>query len=415
MKQVGVESKHAVRPTALFDRAGWKIVRFGAVVERNAGKVDRAALEGTERWVAGDHIDEGDLHIRRESFTDDPMFPPTFRYTFEEGNVLLHSRNPKKVALAHFDGITGEKLFVLRPKDEQVLSPKLLPFILLSDHFQRWAVENSSGSVNKFLNWSALERYEFALPPLDQQRRIAELLWAVDANLVALTDLEYSSSVYAHQLADALVVQGIAAMAFKDSPLGKVPTHWQVQQLHEVCERISVGIASSATHAYVAEGVALIRNQNIREGFIDDSDLLYVTNEFDEQYSGKRLRKGDVLTARTGYPGTSAVVPHKFDACQSFTTLISRTKQDQLLPEFLCLWMNSRHGKAFVNTGKAGGAQQNLNAGTLEKMLLPIPPLAEQQRIVEMAEFARGIVLQASSHRARTMIMSIELQDSLLG
>ncbi len=128
----------------------------------------------------------------------------------------------------------------------------------------------------------------------------------------------------------------------------------------------------------------MVRNQNIKEGYLDLSDLLHVTKNYDNENRTKRLQAGDVLTIRTGYPGVSAVVPQHLHNAQSFTTLVSRPQKKIILPHFLALWINSPRGKAFVFAGKAGGAQHNLNAGTLKNLPVPIPSLAEQQRIIDI-------------------------------
>ena len=95
----------------------------------------------------------------------------------------------RKVAVAEFDGICANTTLVLEPKDGSLL-PELLPFIMQSESFTEFSVKNSKGSVNPYINWSDLARYEFPLPPLDEQRRIAEILWAADEvitkNLVTL-------------------------------------------------------------------------------------------------------------------------------------------------------------------------------------------------------------------------------------
>jgi type I restriction enzyme S subunit len=104
------------------------------------------------------------------------MFPPTFCFAVPSGSVILHSRNPKKVAILPFDAITGEKLFCLSPVDMTTLDNRFLAYQLQTDHFHEFVGRWLSGSVNKFLNWTALERYEFALPPLDEQQRIVDVL-----------------------------------------------------------------------------------------------------------------------------------------------------------------------------------------------------------------------------------------------
>ena len=183
-----------------------------------------------------------------------------------------------------------------------------------------------------------------------------------------------------------LLTRGIGHTRFKQTEIGEIPEDWGVAKLDDVCEWIGVGIASSTTHAYAKDGIPIIRNQNIKEGYIDSSNLLRINLEFDQNNKTKRIRTGDVLSVRTGYPGLSAVVPPEFDQCHCFTTLISRPNINILKPEYLCWWINSDCGKRFVLSGQAGGAQQNFNVGELRKMPLAIPPKDEQQRIAGIIE-----------------------------
>jgi len=159
---------------------GWARVRLGEVITRTSKRCT-PAVSPEVRWIGADHLDEGDLSVRRWSTTDDPMFPPTFYFSVPSGSVLLHSRNPRKVAILPFDAITGEKLFCLAPVDASALDSRFLAYQLQSDHFHEFVGRWLSGSVNKFLNWTALARYEFALPPIDEQQRTVELLSALDS------------------------------------------------------------------------------------------------------------------------------------------------------------------------------------------------------------------------------------------
>jgi type I restriction enzyme S subunit len=168
---------------------------------------------------------------------------------------------------------------------------------------------------------------------------------------------------------------------YKQSEVGLVPRDWDVRSLASVAHKISVGIASAATHAYRSAGIPLLRNQNIKAGHLDDSDVLYIDREYEEVFRNKRLRASDLLTARTGNPGTTCVVPGTYDSAQSFTTLITRPRTDQVEPDFLCAFINSGYGQRFFEQSQIGGAQKNVNAGALRNMPVPVPPLPEQRAI----------------------------------
>jgi type I restriction enzyme S subunit len=156
---------------------------------------------------------------------------------------------------------------------------------------------------------------------------------------------------------------------------------WQVTKLSSLAEKIMVGIASAATHAYRAKGIPMFRNQDIKSGYLDDKDLLFISPEYEVAFQNKRLRTGDLVTMRTGYPGVTAIVPSQYDQSQSFTTLITRPKKDAIDSLFLCHYINSEFGKKFFEQSQIGGAQKNVNASTLREMPIPVPTRQEQLAI----------------------------------
>ncbi|MGH3220522.1 MAG: restriction endonuclease subunit S [Streptosporangiaceae bacterium] len=169
------------------DKSAWKRVSLGEVVRHVTDRVD-AETSGLQRFLAGEHIPSGSLTISDWGVIGRDPIGPMFYKRFKPGHVLYVSRRTylRKVAVPEFEGITGEKTFVLETLDSNVLLQEFLPFALSAERFHSYAIVNSRGSVNPYLNWGELAAYEFDLPPLNDQKRIADLLWTVDRHQVEL-------------------------------------------------------------------------------------------------------------------------------------------------------------------------------------------------------------------------------------
>lgn len=154
---------------------------------------------------------------------------------------------------------------------------------------------------------------------------------------------------------------------------------WEQRKFKELCDMVTVGIANSATHAYSDSGIVMFRNQNIKPNFLDDTDIIHINPEFEVKYKNKRLRKNDLLVARTGYPGTACVVPGKYENSQTFTTLIARPKK-RVNSYFLCQYLNSDVGVKYFESTQIGGGQKNSGAGILNEMPVTLPPAAEEEK-----------------------------------
>ena len=157
--------------------------------------------------------------------------------------------------------------------------------------------------------------------------------------------------------------------------------------LEDISAFVTVGIANSATHAYVDNGIVMLRNQNIKENHLDENDLIYITPDFAKKYGSKQLAENDILVIRTGYPGVACLVPKKYEGCQTFTTLIVRLKDSTSAhANYVCHYINSSFGKDYVEQSKVGVAQQNFGAKALAKMPIVVPPMELQEEFAAFVE-----------------------------
>jgi type I restriction enzyme, S subunit len=180
---------------------------------------------------------------------------------------------------------------------------------------------------------------------------------------------------------------------YKQTEVGVIPGDWELRPLHALADKIMVGIASAATHAYRDRGIVMFRNQNIKPGYLDDSDILYIDPSYEATFKNKRLRAGDLLTARTGYPGTTGIVPPLYEGAQSFTTLITRPNRCLVDSHYLCCFINASAGQAYFEQNQIGGGQKNVNAGSLKHLPIPLPPTkAEREAIAEALSDADALI-----------------------
>ena len=160
------------------DKSTWDVVRFGDVV-REVKDVSRDPVsEGIERIIGLEHLNPLDIHIRTWGDTTNGT---TFTKRFSKGQVLFGRRRAyqKKAVLADFDGICSGDIIVMEAIKER-LDSGLLPFLVHGDGFYNWAVSTSAGSLSPRTKFKSLAEYEFRLPPMEMQKKLAELLWAVD-------------------------------------------------------------------------------------------------------------------------------------------------------------------------------------------------------------------------------------------
>lgn len=363
---------------------GWRQTTLGGALSKLEGggtpsrKVE-AYWNGDIPWASVKDVVKGEGSTPEETITPIGLANSTSKLIAAGTNIFAARMGVGAVVRYPFPVAINQDLVALTPSS--ALDPGYLFYWLQAR--KKVFVAVATGTTVKGIRKDVLLSFPMALPPLDEQRRIAEVLLSMDEAIAANKAVRQQRALVRQGL-NALFLRGLNHSDFKPSTIGEIPASWSVSTLKDVCHNVGVGIASSATHAYVESGVPLLRNQNIKKGHLDLRDLLFVTDEYDRSYKTKRVRAGDVITMRTGYPGRSAVIPAELDGCQTFTTLISRPNQAVIDPKFLCEWINSDHGMIEVRKRQAGGAQQNLNAGSMEQVPVPLPPLDEQRLIANV-------------------------------
>ena len=144
-------------------------MKLSDIVDRINGNVDRFTTD-LEYYIGGEHIDSNELEISRGGNLKENLGKLGFKFhfAFQDRDVIFMARNPhlRKAGMVMFSGLCSDASYILRSKDENVITQEFLAVQLQSDHFWDYCERTKVGSVNFANNWTSIANYEFDLPKL---------------------------------------------------------------------------------------------------------------------------------------------------------------------------------------------------------------------------------------------------------
>src|SRR5436190_4292607 len=299
-----------------------------------------------------------------------------------------HTRVFKFVDFPFVIGADGTKL--LKPIAD--LDPKFFYFACLT-------LDIPSRGYNR--HFKILREQSIRYPELAEQQKIAAVLWQIQKAVEIEDAIVRNARDLKKSLLRCLFSHGLHGEPLKETEIGPLPQSWELKECESVCDMITVGIVVQPGSHYVPAGVPAFRSLNIREDRLDTSSLVHVSTEANDTILSKsKLRTGDVLVVRTGYPGTSCVVPNQFDGANCIDLVILRPART-MVAEFLSRFFNSESGRQQALNAKTGLAQQHLNTGAVKRMKVPFPSLDEQREIANILQTVdRKIDIHESKKRS---------------
>ena len=397
-------------------KTGWEIVKFGDVVRQCKEKVDREN-NPFQRYVEGGHMDSENIHIRRWGEFGEDYVGPAFHRIFRKNQVLYGSRRTylKKVAIAGFDGITANTTFVCETKDQNIFLQELLPFLMLTDTFTEHSIRESKGSTNPYINWSDIAKFEFALPPLEEQKRIAEILWIAD-NAYNIYQESYKNLLSVKQtLINQLTGQGLNKPGSYNSRISKLPDKWKLSNIGDITSVCQYGLSIPLNDS---GRYPVLRMMNYDDGHIVGKNLKYVDLN-PSVFEKFKLTKGDILLNRTNSAELVGKVGIFYlEGDYVFASYLVRLRVDrtQILPEYLNFYLNSDVGqKRLMVYATPGVSQTNISAGNLKKVLVPIPPIEKQHEIVNILNSLEKSKFLMRKHVSCSNKVLVKLINSLIG
>lgn len=398
---------------------GWCKVKFGDVV-REVRETEREPLaSGFERYVGLEHLDPDTLHISRWGLIAEDS--TTFTKVFRKGQMLFGRRRAylRKAAVADFDGICSGDIIVMKAKPTHLL-PDLLPFIVQSEGFFDFAIHTSAGSLSPRTKWTHLASYEFALPPMDEQRRIAEMLWAAEETInrysTSLSSFETTQNVFlAHVLSEGM---NSSSSYITSKKLGRIPKNWQEATINDVAD-VNYGLTVNKVRRTHETQLPYLRVANVARGFIDLSEIKTI-GVVDDDIERFGLIPKDVLVveghANVDEIGRAAIWEGEIETCLHQNHIIRIRCGEQVHPYYLLSYLNSPRGKAyFRQRAQSTSGLNTINSTTIKRMPVPLPPYPEQSLIVERFYELADVYQSMEQNLQSVRLLKRQLLSRLIG
>ena len=185
------------------------------------------------------------------------------------------------------------------------------------------------------------------------------------------------------------------------------PRGWAWTRIGNGVERVTVGYVGPMKDQYVEGGIPFLRSQNVRPNRFREDGLISISPIFHQAIAKSALAPGDVVVVRSGNVGTACVIPPSLPVANCSDLVVVKNPA-AVLPTFLCFYLNSI-AAAHIVAGAVGVALTHFNTKSVATMPLPLPPIAEQHRIVAKVE-----ELMAVCDQLEGQLASIQTESRLL-
>lgn len=279
-------------------------------------------------------------------------------------------------ALADFNGGFGAFCKVLRPNSK--VDPAYLAQFLKTPEYRRRASALAAGiNINNLRN-EHLDEMPLPLPPLPEQRRIAEILDQAEA----LRTKRRVGLAHFARLSEALFVGRFGDPAAN-------PKQWPTTTVGQLATRFSDGPFGSnlkSSH-YTDAGVRVIRLQNIGVGEFLDHDRAFISEAHFEKLKKHECRPGDVLVGTLGDPNLRACIQPEWlkSALNKADCVQLRCDERVSTAVYVCALLNHPSTERMAHDLILGQTRLRVSMGRLRGLRVPLPPLGFQQ------EFAREV------------------------
>jgi len=374
----------------------WRNVKFENLVFNISERVEPNNTT-LQKYIGLEHLDPRNIKIQRYGSPDEVIGTKLKIY---KGDIIFGKRRAyqRKAAIADFDAICSAHSMVLRANEKEININYLLAFIH-SDLFMNRAIEISEGSLSPTIKWKTLAKEIFPLPPLDEQKQIANLFQSIETPLEQLEGLEIKLKTLLQSLIYGLVCPKPVFGNLLDSNNCNLTTFGEIAE----CDKKYPEHFKEITRFI---GLENIESGNFQlQGWGDTANGTTFT---------KRFTKGDILFGkRRAYLKKVAIAD--FDGLCSGDILVIRAKDKNILQELLQFYISSDAFMQHAVSTSAGSLSPRTKWKDLAELEVSIPDLKIQAKILEVLQQIETTVSLLKQQKTTLKNLKEKLLNDILG
>ncbi|MCU4974865.1 restriction endonuclease subunit S [Halobacteria archaeon AArc-m2/3/4] len=279
--------------------------------------------------------------------------------------------------------------------DSDTIDPEFLRYYLESTWGQTmlyvFCVAGSTGQIE--LSKTDLMSMPLLCPPVEEQRRIADILSTVDEQIQQTDEVINKTEELKRGVLNELIPRGINEHGElrpfpEDQPdlydevrRCTIPTGWEVSSLQELCkEDVTYGIVQAGPH--VDDGVPYIKTGDMTDGKLELKGLSRTSTEIAEDYDRSKIRTGELVITIRATVGVVHQVPPELDGGNLTQGTARISPKDSIDNRYLLWAIRTNIVQSLIDARTKGSTFNEITLGTLRKVPIPYPVNLEEQKII---------------------------------
>lgn len=389
----------------------WHLQRLGDVFETQLGKMLSQKAHGGDApkpYLRNKNVQWGSIDtsdVLEMDFSDREKA----KFQLRPGDLLVCEGGvPGRAAI--WNGAIEEcyyqkALHRLRPRNGSMINQFMLHWFRFAFDLQNLYGVSGASSTIAHLPEAQLKALLIPVPPLPEQRKIAEVLGLVQRAMGEQERLIALSTELKKALLRQLFTHGIRGEPQEQTEIGCLPQSWEVAELGDYLTEAQYGISAKGSES---GPYAVLRMTNQRQGRISSDNLQYVELT-GNQFQRFRVERHDILFNRTNsfeLVGRTAIFDLEGDFVFASYLIRLRTDGECLRPFFLNHYLNwEETQRRLKSIASRAVSQSNISATRLRSFSVPVPKADEQDEIVANLDcLDQMLSINARKHVALTAL-----------